>query len=292
MRRNPSAMSTGTSRYGQWRGAIAITAVAAVGSGFATPVATASPAPAETSAAVAYLPPNPATGLRVSNEINCDGRTVTADAYPTLYASATDNNNPPLRLGLWYEVWDDTTSTLKANNNVSVDIASGTTGGWPVNMNLGNGNYSFQVGVENHVPPGQGENLWADSSPWYSFTTRATPPSQTPSIASLDYPPDSWGSPSDAPGTFTFDANGAPNIIGFTYTFNGAGTEVVPNNLDCDFNKTFGTNGGWVAGESTATITAPAGLSVGPHKLAVRAIDDGHNLSPESLVYNFYVSPA
>lgn len=290
MRRDQSAMITGMSRRRRWRGAIAIGAVAAAGFAFAAPVATAGPAPTAGSA-ISYLPPNPASGLRVSYAVDCGSGVLTADTWPAVYATATDNNNPPLGLGLWFEVWDDATGTLKASNSASVDIASGTTGVWHVPVNLGDGEYSLRAAVENHVPPGQGQNLRADWSPWYLFTVRGTRPSQTPSITSSDYPPGGWGSPSDSPGTFTFNANGAPNIIGFTYTFLGAGNESIPTTTECDFDKAFGFSGGYASGESTATITVPVGLSVGPHTLNVRSIDDAHNLSTYSQTYSFFVSP-
>ncbi|WP_433272634.1 LamG-like jellyroll fold domain-containing protein [Actinosynnema sp. CS-041913] len=237
--------------------------------------------------------PNPATATAVGNAVTCGGRIVTPDAHPTLYATATDNNDPPLNIGLYYQVWTSDGTTLKADSgSTPTVIASGTQGQWATNNSLPNGDYYTTVAARNQFPGDPGRNLWADRWSWFLwFTARTAPITATPTITSNDYPVGDWGRPQSQPGTFSFDAQGAADIVGFTYTFNGAGTERVPNTADCDYNQTF-PGGGWVANtDGKATITLPTNMSPGYHTLHVRSFDDAHKLSPESTAYRFYVAP-
>lgn len=242
------------------------------------------------------FPPNPATGLWVGNAVTCGGNVITPDAKPTLYATATDNNDPALPLELYYEVWTHDGATMKANTGSSPPtvISSGSQGGWVTNNALPDGGYAFKVAVKNQFPGDPSKNLWAGPwSNWSWFTARPNPITAVPTITSNDYPAHYWGRPQNQPGTFTFDAKGAANIVGFTYTFTGSGTETVPTTTDCDYNRTFGTTGGWVANNGgKATITLPADMSPGYHTLHVRSFDDAHKLSPESQAYTFYVAPS
>ncbi|HEX8864911.1 MAG TPA: hypothetical protein VF821_04585, partial [Lentzea sp.] len=239
------------------------------------------------------FPPGRATNTGISNAVTCGGRLVTPDAHPTLYATSYDNNNPPLNVALWYEVWNSTGTTLHAKSTTGTVIASGSTGGFAVDTNLGNGDYAYRVATENNYPGDAGRNVWNGYwSDWTWFTTRGVPITAVPTIASEDYPRENWGRQQDMPGTFTFNANGASNIVGFTYSFNGPGTERTPATNDCDYNQTFGTDGGWVANNGgTASITVPRNLSSGLHTMHVRSFDDAHKLSPESQSYTFYVAP-
>ncbi|KAA2249537.1 SGNH hydrolase [Solihabitans fulvus] len=234
------------------------------------------------------FPPNPASALGVAGAVMCTGTAVAPTGQPTLLASATDNNNPPLNTGLNYQVFTATGSNMAAASP-AVWTASGSTGAWTVNPSLGDGAWAYRVAVQNSMPGDGSGGVWNGTwSPWVWFYTRATPPQPTPTISSLDYQPNYWG---PARGSFTVNAGGATNIAGFTYTFAGSGSEATPNTGDCDYNKTF-TNGGWVANTNgAATVTVPAGMTPGYHTLYVRSFDDAHNLSPESTAYTFYTAP-
>ncbi|WP_157367990.1 LamG-like jellyroll fold domain-containing protein [Alloactinosynnema sp. L-07] len=237
------------------------------------------------------FPPNPATDLAVSNEIKCDGKVVTPDAKPTLSAIATDNNNPPLNPALWFHVWaaDD---SRQASGGGGVRIASGTRGSWPEPDDLGNDNWKFRVYVDNN--PGSTQNLNAGYSPWYHFTTLSKPIRQAPTVNSFDYPNNYWGAPTDVPGAITFNANGGEHIAGFTYSFTGSGSQVVPSATDCFYNRTFGSTGaqGWVSNNNgNGVLPLPQGLAPGRHTLYVRSFDAAHKLSPET-AYTIYVGPS
>ncbi|WP_249227151.1 LamG-like jellyroll fold domain-containing protein [Kutzneria sp. CA-103260] len=237
------------------------------------------------------FPPNSPTGLHVAHAVNCNGMPTTPDANPTLYASATDNNASPLPLGLQFEVWNrDATQWIVSNQNL-VGIANGTEGSWTTSQALPENQYAYRVQATNEPADGADwlQSRWSD---WFSFIARTGPVDQVPTATSFDYPQDYWGVPQGTPATFRLQSNGAPNMVGFTYTFDGAGTEAIPSTTDCDYNKVFGTHGGWIATTSgVATLTVPSGLSVGYHTLHLRSFDDAHRLSTESPTYTFYVSP-
>ncbi len=236
-------------------------------------------------------PPNKATDLRVSNAVSCNGKVVTPDARPVLYAKATDNNEPPLNPALWFDVWTADGTTQKGSGG-GVRIWSGTEGGWREPDDLGDGDYKFRVGVDNN--PGHPHNMDAGFNDWYHFTTRPNGPAAAPTIEpSADYPKGYWATPYGAPGNLVVSANGAQNIVGYTYTFNGAGTETVPGTTSCVYNRVFGLNGGWIPHNENATnvIPMPATMTPGYHTVHVQSFDDAHNLSPESAAYTFYVAP-
>jgi hypothetical protein len=241
------------------------------------------------------FPPNHATGLRVSNAVNCGDKTVTPDSFPTFYATATDNNAPPLNLNLGLQAWKlGQGATEPTAKSPPVQIASGSQGSWQSDVSLSDGPYVLMASVQNVFPDNAARNLDAAGGvlQYHSFTARPTPIAQIPIITSTDYPAQYWGQPQTLPGRVTFDTNGAPNIVGFTYTFAGSGTETVPKTTDCAYTKTFGATGGWVtANGRTATITIPPGLSPGRNTLHVRSFDDAHKLSPESPAYTFYLPP-
>ncbi|GAB2963009.1 LamG-like jellyroll fold domain-containing protein [Saccharothrix stipae] len=240
------------------------------------------------------FPPNVANGLWIADAVTCRNQVVVPTARPTLHATATDNNNPPLNVGLYFQAYNIDGTVLEADTADSpVVVASGTQGRWTTNKALPDGVHNYRVAVKNQFPGDAEKNLWAGPwSDWLRFTTRSAPITQKPVITSDDYPADYWGPAPDQAGKFTFNANGASNVVGFTYMFDGSGTERAPKPDDCNHNQTFGNSGGWIpAGPGPATITVPGTLSPGYHTLHVRSFDDAHRLSPESGAYTFYLPP-
>lgn len=240
-------------------------------------------------------PPNAATAPQLSDAVTCTGHAYTPDATPTLSATATDNNLAPLNLQLWFQLWNGAGTSQIVANSSPVTIGSGARGAWTEPTALGDADYEFRVNVSNNVTDSTGSHsLYAPAySPWYAFTSLANPITQVPTISSTDYPAGFWGDSQAAPGTISFNANGASHVAGFTYTFSGTGTESVPHTTDCDYYQTFGATGGWTAatGAGAANVTIPTSLSVGYHTVYVRSFDLAHNLSPESSSYTFYVPP-
>ncbi|HEU5107250.1 MAG TPA: hypothetical protein VFT95_01610, partial [Micromonosporaceae bacterium] len=245
------------------------------------------------------FPPNNATGLRVSNEVRCYGKVVTSDANPILYATASDNNSPPLMPALWHHVYTADETRWITSSSGGVRISSGSEGQWripPVDR-LSDGEWKFRVYVNNN-PEDPSRNLANPNnggySSWYPFIVRATPPRNAPGIRgdAGDYPANYWGAGAGAPGAIPVHTNFEPNVVGYTYTFLGSGTEVVPGGNDCTYNRSFGASGGWIPHSwyGQDFIPIPAGLSAGYHTVHVRSFDDAHNLSPESS-HTFYVAP-
>jgi hypothetical protein len=238
------------------------------------------------------FPPSVPTGLKVSNAVSCSGKVYTADAFPSLFATGHDNNPSPLQLNMWFELWPTGGSARTAWNTAGVKINSNTQGSWPVNKpgGVGNANWSYRVHAENL--PSDVPHLSSAWSGWYEFVSRAIPPATAPSVTSYDYPYSGyWGSPTASSPTFMLTANGSPDVVGFSYSWAGAGTEPALKTTDCNYNQTIG-NGGLVAASSgNATLPVPTSLAPGYHTLYVRGFDDAHNLSPESSAYNFYVAP-
>ena len=244
------------------------------------------------------FPPNTPTGMRVSHAVSCNGSLpTTSDAVPTLYASATDNNVSPLPLGLQFELWNKNATQQLASNPNLVGIANGTEGGWTLPGPLADDQYAYRVLTYN-LPADGADWLHSDWADWYSFIARTGPFDETPTAVSFDYPENYWGVPQGTPATFRLQANvppgtaNPPHFAGITYTFDGAGAEAIPSTGDCDLNKVFGNDGGWIATTTgNATLTVPSGLLPGYHTLNFKTFDDAHRFSPESPTYSFYVAP-
>ncbi|HEX7306791.1 SGNH hydrolase [Lentzea sp.] len=238
------------------------------------------------------FPPGPAAVQGVSNGVTCTGVAITPDARPRLYGTATDNNNPPLRVGLHYEVWNSVGSELKASG--SEVVASGTQAGWQIPTALGDGDYAYRIAVYNEYPGDAGRNLWNGTwSPWYWFRIQSAPITAAPAIvSSVDYPDGYWGAPQGAAGAIAVNANGAANISGYAYSFVGSGTAPVPNTQSCDYTPTSSNTGTWAPASAVGPtwLPIPAGLTAGFHTLHVRSFDDAHNASPETSQV-VYVAP-
>lgn len=244
------------------------------------------------------FPPNQAVNLRVSNEIRCTGTPITPDARPTIYSTATDNNDPPLNLRLGHEVWNSAHTTMRSNTPApSPDvIASGATGNWRIPTVIGDGAYALRSSAQNIYPGYPGRDKWGPWSTWYPFSIDATPPPTAPTVgAAEDYPRGYWGAPSGAPGLVPVSTPDT-DAVGYAYTFNGSGTQTVPGSADCNYYRAFGTggaSGGWLPNTTSPVdwIPIPTGLTAGYHTIHVKTFDNAHNMSAESTAYTFYVAP-
>jgi hypothetical protein len=240
------------------------------------------------------FPPGPASVHGVSNAVACTGLAITPDARPTLYGTASDNNSPPLNVGLTFEVWDSNGIARKASGATSG--ASGVRQGWAPANALPDGDYAYRIAVHNVFPGDSSKNLSNGTwSPWHWFRVKATAPATAPRIvSSVDYPANYWGAPKGELGAIAVDSGGATGVAGYTYTFSGAGTEPVPNTSTCDYTPGGSLSNGNFA---PASVSGPTwlpitnGLSTGYHTLHVRGFDHAHNLSPESTAHVFYVAP-
>lgn len=243
------------------------------------------------------FPPNTPGGLGVVEAVSCYSKLTSPTARPTLVATATDNNNPPLDLSIAFEVWTPDEKTLVRTG--SATIPSNGRASWAPGEALPEGDLKFRTRARNltgDAAPGI-ESGW---SGWRSFSVRAAPVTGYPWVVDdfrMDYPRDNWGQQSGSPGTVTlshsWDSPSDKNVVGFSYTFNGPGTETVPATTDCDYDRTFGTAGGWVSTrDGNATIQVPPGLSPGRHTIYARSFDDAHKMGPEERPTEIYVAPS
>lgn len=211
------------------------------------------------------FPPSTPFGLSVANPVACPGKPVySRDTTPTLRAEATDNNPSPLNVGLNFSLWDALpTSVVHRYNTTSVPAASNTPASWATNTSgntndaspLGDDPYEFHASATS-LSPDTGDQ----SSPWssyYHFTIDHTPPS-TPSIASFDYPANTWGAPQGTPGKITFASSS--DTAGFSYSFDSSGGEPLPTDTTCAYTATTASGGQITASSGSATITVPPAL--------------------------------
>lgn len=243
------------------------------------------------------FPPNTPGGLGVVEAVDCYGRLTSPVDRPTLTATATDNNNPPLDLSIGFEVW-----TADEKNHVrsgSTTIPSNGRASWAPGEALPDGEYKYRA---------RATNLTGDAAPgitsgwsgWRSFSVHAAAVTGYPDVFRGfrdDYPVGNWGQQAGSPGTIRFNHNwDSPSdekIVGFAYSFDGPGTTVQPERTDCDYDRSFGLSGGWVSTKDEyATIVLPPGLSPGRHTVHTRSFNDAHRMGPEKVVAEFYVAPA
>ncbi|TVT60099.1 hypothetical protein FNH05_04995 [Amycolatopsis rhizosphaerae] len=237
-------------------------------------------------------PPNTPYNLNVSRGVTCTGVAYTSDSKPTMYASASDNNNPPLNLVEHFTLLDQNGQQVSAGD--TPPIGSGTVGAFTDPVPLTQQGYQFRV----YASTSDQYSSMGSPGAFYNFTY-LPPPTQQPSANSQDYPQNYWGEPTTAPGALTLIAGGAGNIAGFTWTLQGSGSEPAPPINECNYNQTFTDSGGHSTGgyvgigpDGTSTLRMPANLSVGYHTIYLRSFDLAHNLSPESKPYVLYVAPA
>lgn len=128
------------------------------------------------------------------------------------------------------------------------------------------------------------------NSGWTGYTditVDATAPPR-PSVTSFAYPQGFWGATNGNRGTFTFTSPGA---AGFEYSLDNAGSAATLTPGQCNYNQpNQPTNNAGLALANNGTYTyQPPSLNAGYHTLDVKAFDDAHNLSSDT-VYGFYVT--
>src|SRR6185437_12904606 len=245
------------------------------------------------------------TGLSVQNQVTCvSGTTYTSLTQPKLFATGTDNNPSPLQVTLNYSL--QTSAGTAAGGTLAAPTgASGSQQSTTPSTALISGTaYKFDVTATNKIVSGDPSSArTGPASAFYPFTV-LTGPVAVPTITSSDYPQGQWGQPASAPGIFTVGTNGASNIAGFAYSFDGGtGSEPKPTTTDCSYNNDGGrgtsvdSNGdglGSTSGElgleqgSSAQIQIPGNITAGQHTLFVVSFDKAHNISAES-AYTFYI---
>jgi hypothetical protein len=264
-----------------------------------------------------YAPLQP-TDLAVSNAVTCTSTTYTSDSTPTLSARGVDNNPSPQDLYHTLSLYNSSGNLVSVSGN-GVAHNGGRHSGDPNSANIrgqwtsgtlsDGATYHFTDQTQQLLPAG--DQATARNSPVSaaSYFTVLLPPTKLPTISTFDYPADVngqayWGQPQGGQAVFTVGTNGASNIAGFAYSFDGGtNSEPVPVSTDCSYlsdgglGNSQGTDGFGVSNGqraltrgSTAQIQVPPGLSAGPHTLWVKSFDYAHNASAEASD-TFYVTP-
>ncbi|AXG78916.1 phospholipase A2 [Streptomyces paludis] len=182
----------------------------------------------------------------------------TNDTTPTLQAKASDADGN--KLYGHFEVWNSA-GTAMITSGDSAQVASGSTFSWTSPV-LAQGAYKWRVLSHD----GTDGSAW---SAWSTLTVDTTAPSTT-SIASTDFPANTWTGTPDENGDFTGD---------FTFTPPPSDTASVVWTLDGGSASTHATTGAAV----TDTITFRAGK----HTISVRTRDRAGNVSAAT-AYVFY----
>ncbi len=239
----------------------------------------------------------------LSGLVTCNGHAYSQDRYPTLTASAADNNSP--HTSLWIRYWltpagsstvlaQPSQDQLGAATSALDSQPSSSSGHWTSTYATANNtDYDFSVNIRTGVNTDTPTALWG-SQQTIRFTSAWQPPTGPVSVQSAGYPTGShWGLAADTPGSFALrDAD--PTAVGFTYHFDGgSGSEPVPTSCTTTQNGGARSGGTIMAVNGQARVIAPSNLSSGPHTLYVKPFNAGL-VSTGGLekAYTFLVSPA
>lgn len=235
------------------------------------------------------FPPWGPSNISINNYVDCrPGQPLYIySSTPTLSAKAYSQDG--MDIGMYFEVRNYPSGTLVTDNAHSP--AAGATGsqlGWTTS--LPDGKYEFRVRAQD-ISTTQGTT--GEYTPWSNyvdFIVRTTGPA-TPTVSSYSYPQNYWGSSPGVPGTFSFKDSSTLDTAGFSFSIDNAGQEPAVSGC-APYGVTYSTGNGGVVSASggVGTWTPPVGsLTPGYHVLYVKAFDNAHNPSAESIKYPFYV---
>lgn len=241
------------------------------------------------------FPPSQATSLAITSPIDCNGLVRTTSKQPVLNAKAYDYNPSPLTLRHHFHVYKADGTWIASGTK---DAGTGATAQWVVDTPLNDGSYYFRVNVESLAGLNPNQITWGTAQS--AFTVQNGSITTPPSPTSFDYPKSSeleafWGAPAGQ-GKIDITANGAPDVVGFAYSWTDAsGIQAIPTSK-CAYTSTFLTGGvsggGWISATAgKASILVPSDLPSGPRTLHVKSFNDAHSMSGVSS-YPFMIAPA
>jgi RHS repeat-associated protein len=199
-------------------------------------------------------PPTTPTGFSASPTATAG---YTSSATPTLSAKATDADSDTVRLD--YQILSGT--TVKASGS-SAFVNSGSAGTWADTTSLPDGSYTWKV----RAYDGSQYSAWSAAQP---LTVDTTAPANT-TVASTDFPGNTWSGTPDADGNFTGT---------FTFTPPTSDTGEVAWQLD---------TGAWNYTSTTgSTFTQTLTFGAGKHTLIAKTHDAAGNLATGTY-YVFY----
>lgn len=237
-------------------------------------------------------PPSQATTPVITGAVSCPGQPTYAPAshfnvWSSAYAYGGDAN-----IGMNFQIL---THPLSNNipaitPNAPIVTASHAPATWAV-TGLQDGSYSIDAQAQSesgYSPEAQGA-----ASAYLNFSVDTVSP-PAPTVSSLAYPNNYWGTNSSNPGTFTINAPGA---AGFTWAFD-TGTPGAPSSCTYTSANNGNLSGSLTATNGSATLSPTSTVSTGfnasslasgHHTLYVRTFDAAHNMSKLITSYDFYV---
>ena len=210
-------------------------------------------------------PPLAPANLTVNGKA-CGGNPLLLGNYRTytLAATATDADND--RVGTEFDWWPVSHPDQVTVRQSAGPLSSGQAAG--VNLDRSELTDGVAYAWRARTSDGQATGPWSGVC---EFTTDQAGPN-APTVSSADYPSDAhFHGGSGIPGTFTFNANGSSDVVGFRYGLNEPTTSVTADQP---------------GGSATIQIT-PA--TVGPFTLSVLSVDAAGNFS-QTTRYSFAVT--
>ncbi|GIH20614.1 hypothetical protein Raf01_87860 [Rugosimonospora africana] len=198
-----------------------------------------------------------------------------------LFQDADSNDRLTASFAVWPVDHPDQRTVFNANAAVSGHWSSAQV---PAGALADNTAYAWQATLNDD------SETSAPSTTCY-FTTDATAPGQ-PTVSSSNYPESTFVD-GGTPAHFTFDANGAPDVAGFQYSWNDL-------SVNCGYTTSPDGEPQWrdpytlpgmvradaLGGSATVDLSPP---NAGPNRLYVQSVDRACNVS-EEFTYEVYVN--
>lgn len=231
-------------------------------------------------------------GLKVDGARECPGeQRYIYDDTPVLESRAYNYGR---NVGVEYEILRASDSAPLRWSKDPLLVASDSVAKWYANGTNTNSQTplpdgTYRMRARSTTLESDGTNLKSDYTTSYTYVLDTLNPAK-PVVSSIDYPRDYWGSMSGAPGEFTLSSSS--DTQAFIYSIDTSGGQIVPDITDCTLTEyTYATRGLVTADASgDVSFNLRAGISPGPHKLYVKAIDEAGRVSEESTAYSFYVT--
>lgn len=191
--------------------------------------------------------------------VSGDDRPVISTATPKLWAKLKDADNSVKGRFEWYNA-----AGVKTGEYVTATGSSGTAfaATVPASLYADGALVRWRVRAED----GSATSAW---SPWCEATVDATAPGQQPTVASPEYPENSWSDGLGLAGTFSFGPNGVTDVASYLYGVDTSPTTAVAAGEE---------------GKATVQITP---RHDGPNVLSVRSKDRAGQLGPiRTYVFN------
>ncbi|MEZ0108986.1 hypothetical protein ABH920_002996 [Catenulispora sp. EB89] len=212
------------------------------------------------------------------------GGTFVNSTNVTMLVTGGDSDGENVRSG--YEIWNWANNTNTTNVANSMFSAYSASGGAFTHSGLPDGTYAWRGVIES-----ESGGMWTAWSPWQVFTVDTSQP-PTPSVESAQFPANQFGASYTDTGNFTLTTHGVDNVAGFIFSLDGdlgstAWSQTSPpptwSNGAITRAKDY-----WAPISGGVATVSFSPLTVGPHRLYAKAVDQAGNTSATEATYLFY----